>query len=123
MVAARRTPKLTTMANRQQTPIERAKDHAEQWQAAYDEHMLRPSFLHLQPMELIALAENMKALSIEELQALDEAWFEMFGELVALPELVPAGGKATATGAVPAIEPEPEAELKDDDPVSGWKAA
>jgi hypothetical protein len=74
-----------------ETPLGRAKVQAEQGRAQAEEHLRRPSYLHLSPDELIALAEDTKRLPLPELEALDEAWFAMFGEL-----LVRAMGKCRA---------------------------
>jgi hypothetical protein len=62
---------------------------AEQWKAQADEHMRRPSFLHLSPDQLSKLAEDTRRLTVAQLEALDEAWFAMFGELLILPTLEP----------------------------------
>jgi hypothetical protein len=58
---------------------------AEQWKAQADKLMRRPSFLHLSPDQLIKLAEDTTQLTVAQLEALDEAWFVMFGELLILP--------------------------------------
>ena len=71
--------------------IARAKRQRDQWKAQAAEHMRRPSYLLLSPDELIALAEITKALNFYELEALDEAWHAMLGELLILnDEIVPA---------------------------------
>lgn len=74
------------------------------------EQRRRPSYLHLPADELIALAENTKALSIYELEALDEAWDAMFGELLILND--PA---AIAPGSRPSEPASTEREPADDD--------
>jgi hypothetical protein len=85
---------------------------AEEWRS-------QPSFLHLPPMELIALAANTKALTIEELLALEAAWHAMFGEELELTVTATRRSAAPSSVPAPASEPEPQ----DDDPVSGWKQA
>ena len=51
------------MANtKEQTPVERAKARMEQWQAQYEESARTPSYLHLTPTELIAMAAYLFAL-------------------------------------------------------------
>jgi prophage regulatory protein len=97
-----------------QTLIERAKAQAEQWRAQADEHKRRPSYLHLSPDELIALVEDTKRLTTTELEALDEAWFAMFGQLLVLPVVW------TSAERPPEAPSEPDAADKD---VLGWKAA
>src|SRR5262249_13034687 len=109
----------TAMTNRQQAPIERARQ-AEQWKAQAEEWLSQPSFLDLAPMELIALAENTnvgrrRTGGTGGSVALD-VWREA-GADRGMPRTAAAGSTAEANGAAP--EPEP----KDDDPASGWKAA
>jgi predicted DNA-binding transcriptional regulator AlpA len=99
---------------RPQTPIGRAKVQAEQWRAQAEEHLRRPSYLHLSPDELIALAEDTKRLPLPELEALDEAWFATFGELLVLPVLWESAERP------PDAPSEPEPADKD---VLGWNAA
>jgi prophage regulatory protein len=65
---------------KQQTPIDRAKAHAEQTRAQYEEWRRRPSYLHLSAQELIAIAESGKVRGGADLEALDEAWCQKFGE-------------------------------------------
>ena len=69
---------------------------------------------HLSPDELIALVEDTKRLSMPEMEALDEAWFAMFGQLLVLPVLWKSAERA------PHAPSEPEPADKD---VLGWKAA
>jgi predicted DNA-binding transcriptional regulator AlpA len=97
-----------------QTPLGRAKVQAEQWRAQAEEHLRRPSYLHLSPDELIALAEDTKRLPMPELEALDEAWFAMFGELLVLPVLWESAERPPDAP----TEPEPT-----DEDVLGWEAA
>jgi predicted DNA-binding transcriptional regulator AlpA len=87
---------------------------AAQWKAQAEEHLRRPSYLHLSPDELIALAEDTKRLPMPELEALDEAWFAMFGELLVLPVLWESAERP------PDAPSEPEPADKD---VLGWEAA
>jgi predicted DNA-binding transcriptional regulator AlpA len=100
--------------NRPQTPIGRAKAQAEQWRAQADEHIRRPSYLHFSPGELIELAEDAERLTMPQLEALDEAWFATFGELLILPMLRPGAPHLPAKPG----EPEPA-----DEDVLGWRAA
>jgi predicted DNA-binding transcriptional regulator AlpA len=81
--------------------IARAKRQRDQWKAQA-EHMRRPRPT-LVAAELMALAENTRALSIYELEALDAAWHAMFGELLILKnnEIVPATRASEPAGAVP----------------------
>jgi predicted DNA-binding transcriptional regulator AlpA len=97
-----------------QTPLGRAKHLAEQWKAQADEHKRRPSYLHLSPDELIELVEDTKRLTTPEMEALDEAWFAMFGELLILPVLWESAERP------PDVPSEPEPADQD---VLGWKAA
>src|SRR5262245_46328548 len=83
-------------ADQQTSTIERAKRKREQWKAAAVEDRRRVTFTHLPADELIELAENMSKLTWPELEALDEAWHGMFGELIVFPELVPGTAKTTA---------------------------
>ena len=89
---------------KQQTPLERAARQAEQWKAQAAEAKRRPSYRHLSPTELVSLAQDTKRLSVAQLEALDEAWFETFGELLILPGSGP--GEAPPVPNVP-TEPEP----------------
>jgi predicted DNA-binding transcriptional regulator AlpA len=105
----------TTMPpSKPETQIERAKAQAEQWRAQADEHKRRPSYLHLSPDELIELVEDTKRLTTPELEALDEAWFAMFGELLVLPVLWESAERPPDAPS----EPEPA-----DMDVLGWEAA
>ena len=73
----------TSATNRRRSNAQR---QVEQWKAQAAEHKRRPSFTHLPPEELVDLARDTKRLSIAELEALDEAWFERFGELLILSD-------------------------------------
>jgi predicted DNA-binding transcriptional regulator AlpA len=102
------------MPHAKPTPLGRATVQAEQWRARAEEHLRRPSYLHLTPDELIALAEDTKRLPLPELEALDEAWFAMFGELLVLPVLWESAERLPDAPS----EPEPA-----DEDVLGWEAA
>jgi predicted DNA-binding transcriptional regulator AlpA len=106
-------------STKQQTPVERARAQMEQWQAQFEESTQTPSYLHLSPMELIAMAESPRRLKPEELEALDGAWLKMFGE-----PLCQSAGERTGDGSAPVQAAEPEPEPADVDAnVPGWKAA
>src|SRR5262245_24797121 len=60
--------------------IERAEAQLSQRRAEYEEWLREPYYASLSTAELIELAKGPKRLKAAELQALDEAWFERFGE-------------------------------------------
>ena len=62
--------------------IARARAKADQIAAEYADHMSRPDFNTLSPRELISMAEGSRRLTSAEAEALDEAWFRMFGERI-----------------------------------------
>ena len=94
--------------DQQTAAIERAKRQREQWKAQADEWRRRPSYMRLSAAELTELAENMDKLTVPQLEALDEAWHAMFGELIVITD-----GTVPAT-ARPSTPENSEPELADD---------